>query len=124
MPTRIVALKLGTLLAVVTVAALAGGAVGYLLPSSHATPRVVRGTIVAVDATGDAIGFRAASEGPGEGGHGYAVDTAQWIDRDGHRRGDKPIDCVTPLSPRHREVELGIVDVDRVPVVVWVRCLD
>jgi hypothetical protein len=113
---------LGLAVALGLVTGAAGATVGT---SDRGVPRVVQGTITAVNSGGTAIGF--TEDGSDRVGESLLIAGDSWTDRDGANFGGRPPTCLAPGSHGQR-VELAILDLQgegRWPtkLVVWVHCL-
>ncbi|WP_204071763.1 hypothetical protein [Planotetraspora phitsanulokensis] len=102
-----------------------GAATATFGASDRGVPRVVQGTITAVNSDGTAIGF--TEDGSDREGEGILVAGDSWTDRKGANFGGTPPTCLAPGSYGQR-VELAILDLqghgnwpDK--LVVWVHCL-
>ncbi len=100
------------------------GIAGYAV-SDRGVPRVVRGTITAVNADGTAIGF--TEDGGNREGEGLVVAGDSWTDREGANFGGTRPTCLAPGSYGQR-VELAVLDLRGrgnwpTKLVVWVHCL-
>jgi hypothetical protein len=104
---------------------LAGLGVATLANADRGIPRVVQGTITAVNSDVTAIGF--TEDGGGRAGEGLPMAGDSWTDREGANYGGTPPTCLVPGSFGQR-VELAILDFHGQgnwpnKMVVWVHCL-